>query len=49
MEYCRCGSIGAYLRSENRLKEEGLSEVVSCCLLGLSDLHHRSVIHGVGT
>ena len=45
MEYCHCGSVGAYLRSRNRLKEEELREVVSCCLLGLSYLHNRNVMH----
>ena len=45
MEYCHCGSVGAYLRSGNRLKEEELREVVSCCLLGLSYLHSRNVMH----
>ena len=47
MEYCHCGSVGAYLRSGNRLKEEELREVVSCCLLGLSYLHNKNVIHRV--
>ena len=47
MEYCHCGSIGAYLRSGNRLKEDELREVVSCCLLGLSYLHNRNVMHRV--
>ena len=37
--------MGAYLRSGNRLKEEELREVVSCCLLGLSYLHNRNVMH----
>ena len=45
MEYCHCGSVGAYLRNGNRLKEEELREVVSCCLLGLSYLHNRNVMH----
>ena len=45
MEYCHCGSVGAYLRSGNRLKEGELREVVSCCLLGLSYLHNRNVMH----
>ena len=45
MEYCHCGSVGAYLRSGNRLSEEELREVVSCCLLGLSYLHNRNVMH----
>ena len=45
MEYCHCGSIQSFLRSGNRLKEEELREVVSCCLLGLSYLHNRNVMH----
>ena len=45
MEYCHWGSVGAYLRSGNRLKEDELREVVSCCLLGLSYLHNRNVMH----
>ena len=47
MEYCHCGSVGAYLRSGNRLSEDELREVVSCCLLGLGYLHNRNVIHRV--
>ena len=47
MEYCHCGSVVADLRSGNRLKEEELREVVSCCLLGLSYLHNRNVMHRV--
>ena len=45
MEYCHCGSLQTYLRSGNRLKEDELREVVSCCLLGLSYLHNRNVMH----
>ena len=44
MEYCHCGSVGAYLRNGNRLKEDELREVVSCCLLGLSFLHTKHII-----
>ena len=47
MEYCHCGSIAAYLRKGNRLSEEELREVVSCCLLGLSYLHAKKIIHRV--
>ena len=47
MEYCHCGSIGTYLRNGNRLKEDELREVVSCCLLGLSYLHNKNIIHRV--
>ena len=45
MEYCHCGSIQSFLRRGNRLKEDELREVVSCCLLGLSYLHNRNVMH----
>ena len=47
MEYCHCGSVGAYLKRGNRLTEEELREIVSCCLLGLSYLHSRNIIHRV--
>ena len=47
MEYCQYGSLQAYLRNGNRLNEDELREVVSCCLLGLSYLHNRNVMHGV--
>ena len=30
MEYCHCGSVGAYLRSGNRLKEDELRELTRC-------------------
>ena len=30
MEYCHCGSVGAYLRGGNRLKEEKLRELTRC-------------------
>ena len=45
MEYCHCGSLQTYLRSGNRLSEDELREVVSCCLLGLGYLHNRNVMH----
>ena len=47
MEYCHCGSVGAYLKRGNRLTEEELREIVSCCLLGLSYLHSRNIMHRV--
>ena len=47
MEYCSCGSVGAYMRRGNRLKEDELREIVSCCLLGLSYLHEKNVIRRV--
>ena len=47
MEFCRCGSIGSYIRSGKRLNEEVLRDIVSCILLGLSYLHNKKVIHRV--
>ena len=47
MEYCHCGSIASYLRRGNRLNEEELRAIASCCLLGLSYLHKRNVAHRV--
>ena len=47
MEFCHCGSLGAFIRSRNRLTEEELREIASCCLLGLESLHAKSIIHGV--
>ena len=35
------------LKRGNRLKEDELREVVSCCLLGLSYLHAKNIIHRV--
>lgn len=43
MEYCRCGSIRAYLNGGNRLNEEEIRDVASCVLLGLDYLHNRNV------
>ena len=48
MEYCRCGSVGSYLRDGKRFTEGELREVVSCILLGLEYLHKKMVIHRVG-
>ena len=47
MEYCAYGSIDSYLKKGNRLKEEELGEIVSCCLLGLQCLHERDIVYGV--
>lgn len=47
MEYCRCGSVSSYLKRGNRLKEKEIREIVSCCLLGLSYLHLKNIIHRV--
>lgn len=47
MEYCRCGSVGSYLKKCNHVEERVLREVVSCSLLGLNYLHNRKMIHRV--
>ena len=43
MEYCRCGSMHAYLNDGNRLNEEEIRDVASCVLLSLDYLHNRNV------
>lgn len=47
MEYCRCGSVARIIRNGNRLTEEQIREITSCCLLGLNYLHNMNTIHGV--
>ena len=47
MEYCRCGSLGSFLEHGNRLSEDELREIASCCLLGLYYLHNCNVMHRV--
>ncbi|KAK8829645.1 Serine/threonine-protein kinase [Blastocystis sp. ATCC 50177/Nand II] len=45
MEYCRCGSVANYMRRGNRLTEEQIREIASCCVLGLSYLHSMRIVH----
>ena len=47
MEYCRCGSLRAFIGKGNRLKESELREIASCCLLGLDYLRKCKIIHRV--
>ena len=47
MELCHCGSLAAYIRNGNRLTEDELREIASCCLLGLNYLHQHNIIHRV--
>ena len=47
MEYCRCGSIRAYLNDGNRLNEEEIRDVASCVLLSLVYIHNRNITHWV--
>ena len=49
MEYCHCGSLASYIRHGNRLNEDELREIASCCLLGLNYLHNtKKIVHRVG-
>ena len=48
MEYCHCGSLASYMRNANRLNEDELREITSCCLLGLNYLHNtKKIVHRV--
>ena len=47
MEYCHCGSLAALLKAGNRLNENELRDVASCCLFGLYYLQNRQIIHRV--
>ena len=45
MEYCHCGSLGSFIRSGNRLSESALRDIMACCLMGLTYLHAKKIIH----
>lgn len=47
MEYCHCGSLAAYLMHGNRLNEDELRDIASCCLFALFYLHNSKIIHRV--
>ena len=47
MEYCHCGLLLKYMKSGNKLNEEELREITSCCLLGLNYFHNHRRIHRV--
>lgn len=47
MKNCEFGSLINYMDKRERLSEDELSEIASCCLLGLDFLHSRHIIHGV--
>ena len=49
MEYCHCGSVASYLKNGNRLDESEIRDIVSSCLLGLSYLHSRRMVHRVAS
>ena len=47
MENCDLGSVEKCMYMKNRMKEDDIREIASCCLLGLDYLHSRNIIHGV--
>ena len=47
MEYFECGSIAAFLKRKNYLTEKDLREIASCCLIAMSALRSKGLIHGV--
>lgn len=46
-EYCDLGSLEVILTRKNRMKEDALREIASCCLLGLDFLHSRRIVSTV--
>lgn len=47
MEYFECGSIATFLKRRNYLTEKELREIASCCLIAMSALRSKGLIHGV--
>ena len=47
MEYFECGSIATFLKRRNYLTEKELREIASCCLIAMSALRSKELIHGV--
>ena len=47
MEYFECGSIATFLKRKNYLTEKELMETASCCLIAMSALRSKGLIHGV--
>ena len=47
MEYFECGSIATFLKRKNYLTEKELREIASCCLIAMSALRSKGLIHGV--
>ena len=47
MENCELGSLMKYMDKRERLREDELREIASCCLLGLDYLHQHHIIHRV--
>lgn len=47
MENCALGSFSEYMDVNERLNEDELRAIASCCLLGLDFLHSQHIMHGV--
>ena len=47
MENCDCYSLAQFLEHKDFMTEEQLHEIARSCLLGLSYLHKRVIMHGV--
>ena len=47
MEYFECGSIAAFLKRKNYFTWKELMEIASCCLIAMSALRSKGLIHGV--
>lgn len=47
MENCRLGSLKDYMNMNEKLNEDALREIASCCLLGLDSIHSQLVSNGV--
>ena len=47
MENCDGYSLSQFLRRKDYMTEEQLREIARGCLLGLSYLHERGIMHGV--
>ncbi|KAK8832152.1 hypothetical protein WA577_001602 [Blastocystis sp. JDR] len=46
MENCDCYSLAQFLEHKDFMTEEQLHEIARSCLLGLSYLHKRVIMHG---
>ena len=47
MEHFECGSIATFLKRKNYLTEKDLKVIASCCLIAMSALRNKGLIHGV--
>ena len=47
MEYFACDSIATFLKRKNYFTWKELREIASCCLIAMSALRSKGLIHGV--